>query len=693
MFKILGLKSSDSWHFALRSFLKDNTTRQSEKWGRTTVRSAFEDVGWMVVRPAVEEQCMTVTRREFLAALSATTVTGALAACGGHTAEPEQAATSAATQDAPSVDLAEFRSLKIDMKAWHYDAEHAVWWQVGLAYCTKPATTTYEKLGMYVPGAYLKPTDEKADLEAATTSKTFECELNPTGTVGAYTCASAPVVMPINAPDFAAQDAPASYLNDGLDPYLSAGFVYVYAGCRGSSNGYDSSSSGEGFFSGGAPWAVCDLKAAVRYLRYNQEVLPGNMERIVTFGHAAGGLLSAIMGATGNAPAYVDYLAKIGAATHDAQGNEVGDVVAACACWCPEPPANAADAAYEWELGQFCDADTRAEGTWTKLASSDLALTYAAYLNGLALHEGETQFSLDETEGGIFTDGSYYERLVSIVEDAATSFFSSTAFPHAIDPTDISSGNFPGSGEKPLETDVTSVGSTEAGAVATVAPITYASRGDYISSLNAAGHWLTYNESKGTVRIADLGSFVRACRAPTLPACAFDSTTRSAPGNQLFGNDDSDSLHFSQQISDLLSSRSGIYEQAGGWDQALPGDWAGDLAKSDALGKPMKLRRDMYDPLYFLSGASEGFQSSVVAEHWRINLGLAETTAPAISAATNLALALSAYGGTVQDVSFTPVWGVGCKLAELGDADPTAALVSWVCSLFPFEEVAATTQQ
>ena len=82
---------------------------------------------------------MAVTRREFLAALTATATTGALAACGGK----QPAATDAATTDAASnADLKEFKDLELDMKAWHYDSDHQVWWQVGLTYCTKPATKT-----------------------------------------------------------------------------------------------------------------------------------------------------------------------------------------------------------------------------------------------------------------------------------------------------------------------------------------------------------------------------------------------------------------------------------------------------------------------------------------------------------------------------------------------------------------------
>lgn len=272
---------------------------------------------------------MAVTRRQFLAALTSAASAATLAACGGRQPSKDAAAT---TDDSGKVDKGEFKDLALDMKAWHYDADHAVWWQVGVSYCTKPQATTYEKLGIYVPGAYLKPTDDKVDLSEAESSKTFECELVPGGAAGAFTCADAPIVMPVNAAGYTAQPAPTGYVYDGLEPYLAAGLVYVYAGCRGRANGYESTAAGDGFFPGGAPWAVTDLKAAVRYLRYNAGALPGDTTRIVTFGEAAGGLLATLLGATGSSSLYDPYLAKIGAATHDADGAGLGDDVAAVAC-------------------------------------------------------------------------------------------------------------------------------------------------------------------------------------------------------------------------------------------------------------------------------------------------------------------------------------------------------------------------
>ena len=82
--------------------------------------------------------------------------------------------------------------------------------------------------------------------------------------------------------------------------------------------GRASGTSGDGsHYDGGVPWDVTDLKAAVRYLRYNADSLPGSMDRIFTFGHSSGGAQSALMGATGDVRGYQVYLDAIGAVLTD----------------------------------------------------------------------------------------------------------------------------------------------------------------------------------------------------------------------------------------------------------------------------------------------------------------------------------------------------------------------------------------
>jgi hypothetical protein len=88
---------------------------------------------------------------------------------------------------------------------------------------------------------------------------------------------------------------------------LSRGYIVASAGARGRK-----SRSVSGTYSGKAPAAIVDLKAAICYLKYNDKVMPGDASKIISNGTSAGGALSALLGATGNNPDYFPYLKEIG---------------------------------------------------------------------------------------------------------------------------------------------------------------------------------------------------------------------------------------------------------------------------------------------------------------------------------------------------------------------------------------------
>ena len=121
---------------------------------------------------------------------------------------------------------------------------------------------------------------------------------------------------------------------------LVAGYVVVCPGVRGRDN-----QSPDGVYYGKAPAAIVDLKAAVRYLRHNRGVIPGNVDHIVSTGCSAGGGLSALLGASGNSRLYDPYLEEIGAADAD-------DSIYAAGCYSPIMDLEHADMAYEWMSGQ-----------------------------------------------------------------------------------------------------------------------------------------------------------------------------------------------------------------------------------------------------------------------------------------------------------------------------------------------------
>jgi hypothetical protein len=130
-----------------------------------------------------------------------------------------------------------------------------------------------------------------------------------------------------------------SKVSRNTDLALAAGYVVVSPGCRGRDN-----RAADGTYYGKAPAAIVDLKAAVRYLRHNAGVIPGNVDWIVSTGVSAGGALSALLGASGNSHLYDAYLKEIGAA-------EADDAIFASADFCPIMDLDHADMAYEWMWG------------------------------------------------------------------------------------------------------------------------------------------------------------------------------------------------------------------------------------------------------------------------------------------------------------------------------------------------------
>ncbi len=636
-------------------------------------------------------ESMGCTRRGFVSAASAAVGMFGLAACTKQTPEQQSSQVEEVPQEQkpeeqkpenPEVDLKEFEKLTLDTKAWKYDKENDVYYQLGVRYCLNPVSDSYGTLAIFVPGAYLAEDAE---------GKKGELVIKKDAKVGEFTPATAPVLMPINPGNLGPQASPTTYSYTGLANYLKSGCVYVYAGFRGRSSGFESGSSE--VYSGGAPWQVVDLKAAVRFLRYNAKELPCDVSRVFIFGFSGGGGLSALMGCSGNSKLYDPYLEKVGAATHDAEGKTLSDAIFGSAMWCPVTSFDTADASYEWMMGQYSDEGTRAEGTWTKLFANDLARDYATYINEMDLRDADDQvLVLDETSGDLFADGSYYAYMLERIQESAAQFFSSTQFPYTYTPQHLVDANFPGdpnlqslgAGKSDVEA-VTGDASAQAAGVSSAAnknegktnveSVVYDTEDDYVDDLNADSQWLTYNQTRATVRISSISEFVRHQKSAAKSVGAFDAPDRSTVDHQLFGLDEVSSLHFSKMMCDRIAASHTSYATGTGWNEAYVKEWAEDLKQEDTLKSNMMTRMNMVNPLYFLSGHYEGFATANVAPHWRINSGLFQTDT-SFCTEMNLALALQHYEG-VSDVALNPIWGQGHVLAE-ASGTVEENLLAWI---------------
>lgn len=529
-------------------------------------------------------------------------------------------------------------SLAFDNAAWQYDEANDIYWQVGVVYVANPASLDYETLGIYVPGAYLEA--------SANGDGTYTASVKSDAQVGQFTAATAPYVLPVNTPGFNASQAP-TWLADGIANYTQAGMIYLQPGIRGRDNTTDS--QGQEVV-GGAPWGVTDLKAAIRYVRYNKDVLPGDTDKIVSFGHSGGGAQSAVLGASGDSTLYNPYLEALGAAMKDKEGNPISDAPYGTMTWSPITSLDYADAAYEWNLGQFADSNTRAEGTFTQALSQDLAKEYANYINQLGLkHEGQA-LTLAESSEGIYTQGSYATYLEGVVNQSLNNFLADTSFPYTSD------GAGPG-------------GSTES--------VTYETAQAYIDRLNAEAQWVTYDAATNTAKISSLADFAKYVKTASKSVPAFDALDRSLAENAVFGVADANELHFDQLVARLLKNNQAKYESLTDWNSQYVTDFESDLAKTDSLGKTIAERQDLYNPMFYLTSAYSGYQTSKPAPHWRIRSGLSQGDT-ALTVETNLALALeNQANGAVKSVDFATVWGQGNTTAErTGHA--SANFIQWV---------------
>ena len=591
---------------------------------------------------------MNLPRRTILTALPATAGILGVGACsaGGTASQASATASSQAPTDT---------KLVLNKGAWRYDAKGDVYYQLGLRYVATPQASDYETLGIYVPGAYLTGKDNG--------NGTYTATVNASGAVGDFTAATAPTVFPVNTPGYSAQKPPTEYSYDTIKAYMEAGFIYVHAGLRGK----DSNSQ---TYSGNAPWGVTDLKAAVRYRRYNAALIPGDAAKVYVFGHSGGGAQSAVAGASGDSGMFAPYLAALGAATTDSSGKALSDAVAGAMCWCPITSLGSANAAYEWNMGQFASSDTRADGTWTRAYSQDLAAAFPAYLNALKLTDSKGKpLTLESSSQGIYLAGSYYDHLVAVIQKSLNDFLAATTFPYTPSSTEMAGMEPGGGGGAPSGTPPSGGGGTPSkggasggGSKGSSESTTYNTVEDYIAFLNSSSQWVTYDASKKTATITGLQGFVASQKNASKDVGAFDGVDRGQTENLVMGSGES-KLHFSSSSREVISKGQSRYSGLSGWsDDYGATAYEKDLATKDSVGTDMATRVSMYDPLYYLTQDSRGRGTSTIAPAWRIRTGITQgDTASTVE--VNLALALQQAGA--DSVDFATIWGQGHTMAEL----------------------------
>ena len=242
-----------------------------------------------------------------------------------------------------------------------------------------------------------------------------------------------PIFLRTYVGGYMASPAAQPQAGDATGRALKEGYVVVIPGTRGRNSSivadkayakaHKGVKKGQTVYTGRAPKAILDLKAAIRYLRHFDKQMPGDAERIITDGTSAGGAMSALMGATGNNPEYAEMLKAMGAA-------DERDDVFASVCYCPIIDLEHADMAYEW-LYQQTDSRQALDDTH-KGYTKELAALFPAYVNSLNLKKPDgtplnTDNYLDYIKSEIIRAAQIAKNAGADIPDSIGFSFSSSA--------------------------------------------------------------------------------------------------------------------------------------------------------------------------------------------------------------------------------------------------------------------------
>ncbi len=480
--------------------------------------------------------------------------------------------------------------------------------------------TEYQTMLVFVPAEYMTVNEDG--------SATFT-----DAEIGGYTASTAPIVFQNSNGGWRSGSPKTPEYADTL----SAGMIYVSCGSRSRD-----AVSEDGTITGKAPTPVADLKAGVIAVRANADVIPGDKDKIISVGASGGGQMSSALGATGNMEEYYPYLYEAGAIgvtydeATDTYSSEFDDSVYAAMAYCPIADIENADLAYAWlrydstvnEDGSFSETAGSYEFTEFQLAlQEDAAYAFAEYINSLNLvDESGNALNFDVNEDGTVNprSGSYYDMTLKNISDALNATLAVEEDPAAYI-------------ESTYGTDTSS--------------------------------WLTVS-TDGNYEVTDLAEFMNGTglvRNKDIPG--FDALDLSAE-NDAFGTSDTQSVHYSASIAELLQANYDTYKELDGFDteqidlyiqNALTGEEAEGIAEQTYLVNATQIMLDVV----------AGTQEADIAQYWRTRNGTADQHT-SFSVAYNITLAAQMAGA---DADYALVWAMGHGSNE---GTTTGTFVDWI---------------
>lgn len=522
--------------------------------------------------------------------------------------------------------------------AWFFDEKYRCWCLEDVLYTDRAVVPKFQRLSIFVPEPYM----------------TDGGEINPQGEMNGYSAKTVPVIFANNSAGY--MQMPHVWLEGprcSAQQYLERGFVYVSCGNRGRET-----RDADGNVCGKSPVNLVDLKTAIRFLRHNRAVLPGDFNHIVSVGWSAGGAMSTLLAVTGNHADYMPFLQENGAFM-----DERDDVFAA-QIYCPIVDLEHADLAYEWMFAADHENEASPAGPagvmtpFQEALSEELKRRYIQYFNSLKLVNPQTQEVLCINADG--RSGSGYKYLMECLDASVTDYLQrlqSGRLKETCSPADYLAGEYEYQKEAPMGRPKKD-GEAPTGGFQKKegAPAGRPSLGDLVSRppkgipfkdmkppmITVKGSdkssWLSWDGERA--HICDLDSYVRNHRRRMKPCTSFDTLNMDSGENEVFGTNEHPFMHFSKEIPEaILTLKERFPKEASKYYASFA------QAKDDA---ELDRRIALLNPMNYIGEE----MAEDAAKHYRIRVGACDADT-SLTIGMTLALKLAAAG---KDTDYALVW-------------------------------------
>jgi hypothetical protein len=553
---------------------------------------------------------------------------------------------------------------------WKLSTDGTYWYASNVSYVAYPVNAAYQTMSIFVPAAYLK---------SDASGKTVLSD----SVVNGYNANTAPILYLCEAPGYSEWKAGSRADAEAI----KAGFIAVSPGHRGKGTA-TTNATGQKYYDGKSPWCLIDLKAGIRYLKFNDKFLPGNAELIITSASSGGGAMSSFLACNANDPVYNGYLKEAGAIM------SVGDNVFASNCYCPITNVANSDTAYEWFFGSLSHLKTLNATNFQTLLSGYLANAFVGYINKLGYTEekfkkiliGQLEWSanyyLNELQKGeskvtwndkaVFKDAAH-PTLEEIAKNYIAGFYTKTGgmpgrgMPDGRGPGggapggDAPGGNMPDRGPEGGMPDGGPGGDISRGGPEGGMPGRGPGGGS--SAGKDISNWMAWDSKTQKVvitNLADYQDYSNRMKGIT----SFDGLNGKATENQPFGDKKTNNKHFSSAVLDVLTKNSDSLKSA--WTDAdtkktgnasfadFYAAFKSDVADGhrDEYGNDIV---DLYNPMLFID-RDKSYLNGDVAKHVRIRYGTADANS-SLPIITLLGIELQKKSGV--DLNFEYVWEGG----------------------------------